>query len=79
VELHWHRLREIEIEKGRQLGVAVFGGKEGEEARRLHGAEGGRHSEERCNGRGGRRWRLEVEDDQRKLNRWVECIVGSNC
>jgi hypothetical protein len=24
-------------------------------------------------------WRLEVEYDQRKLGRWPECAVGSNC
>jgi hypothetical protein len=24
-------------------------------------------------------WHLEVEDDQRKLSRWVECAVGPNC
>jgi hypothetical protein len=24
-------------------------------------------------------WRLEVEDDQRKLGRWAECVVASNC
>jgi hypothetical protein len=24
-------------------------------------------------------WRLEAEDDQRKLGRWVECAVGPNC
>jgi hypothetical protein len=24
-------------------------------------------------------WHLEVEDDQRKLGRWAECAVGSNC
>jgi hypothetical protein len=24
-------------------------------------------------------WRLEVEDDQRKLGRMVECAVVSNC
>jgi hypothetical protein len=24
-------------------------------------------------------WRLEVEDDQRKLSWWAECTVGSNC
>jgi hypothetical protein len=24
-------------------------------------------------------WRLEVEDDQRKLGRWAECAVGPNC
>jgi hypothetical protein len=24
-------------------------------------------------------WRLEVEDDQRKLGRWAECTVGMNC
>jgi hypothetical protein len=23
-------------------------------------------------------WRLEVEDDQRKLGRWAECVVGLN-
>jgi hypothetical protein len=23
-------------------------------------------------------WRLEVDDDQRKLGRWAECTVGSN-
>jgi hypothetical protein len=22
---------------------------------------------------------LEVEDDQRKLGRWTECTIGSNC
>jgi hypothetical protein len=24
-------------------------------------------------------WHLEVEDDQRKLNRWAECAVEPNC
>jgi hypothetical protein len=24
-------------------------------------------------------WRLEVEDDRRKLGRWAECAVGPNC
>jgi hypothetical protein len=24
-------------------------------------------------------WRLEVEDDQRKLGLWAECAVGMNC
>jgi hypothetical protein len=24
-------------------------------------------------------WHLEVEDNQRKLGRWVECVVGSKC
>jgi hypothetical protein len=27
----------------------------------------------------GGHWCLEVEDDQRKLGRWVECVVGPNC
>jgi hypothetical protein len=62
VELQWHQLQEMETGKGRRWGASIFGGEEGEEARRLHGSGGGRHSEERCGG-----WRLEVEDDQRKL------------
>jgi hypothetical protein len=32
--------------KGRQWCAAIFGGEEGEEARRLHDAGGRRHSEE---------------------------------
>jgi hypothetical protein len=24
-------------------------------------------------------WRLEVEDEQRKLGQWAECVVGMNC
>jgi hypothetical protein len=24
-------------------------------------------------------WRLDVEDDQRKLVQWAECTVGLNC
>jgi hypothetical protein len=24
-------------------------------------------------------WRLEVEDDQRKLGRWTKCVVEQNC
>jgi hypothetical protein len=24
-------------------------------------------------------WRVEVEDDQRKLGWWLECVVGPNC
>jgi hypothetical protein len=39
--------------KGRQWGVACFRGEEGEEVRWLHGAGGGRHSEEQHNERGG--------------------------
>jgi hypothetical protein len=27
---------------------------------------------------GGSGWHLEVEDDRRKLGRWVECAVGPN-
>jgi hypothetical protein len=41
VELQWHRLQEIVTGKGRQWGVAVFGGEEGEEVRRLHDDGGG--------------------------------------
>jgi hypothetical protein len=54
--------------------VAVFRGEEGEEARRVHGARGGRQNKERHNN-----WRLKVEDDQRKLSQWAECAVRSNC
>jgi hypothetical protein len=32
--------------KGEAMGVAIFRGEEGEEARRLHRARGGQHSEE---------------------------------
>jgi hypothetical protein len=28
---------------------------------------------------GGGSWRLEVEDDQTKLDRRAECVVGPNC
>jgi hypothetical protein len=38
--------------------VTVFLGKEGEEARRLHCAAGGRHNKERRGGRGGQRRQL---------------------
>jgi hypothetical protein len=38
--------------------VTVFGGEEDEEVRRLHGAEGGCHNEERCGGLGGQKRRL---------------------
>jgi hypothetical protein len=24
-------------------------------------------------------WRLKIEDDQKKLGRWAECAVRSNC
>jgi hypothetical protein len=27
----------------------------------------------------GEGWRLEEEDDQKKLDRWADCIVGLNC
>jgi hypothetical protein len=33
VELQWHRLREMKIEKGRCWGAIVFRGEEEEEAR----------------------------------------------
>jgi hypothetical protein len=58
VEFQWRRLQEMATGKGRRWGATVSGGKEEDEARRLHGARGGRHSEEQCNGRGGRRRRL---------------------
>jgi hypothetical protein len=58
IELQWHRLREMETVKERGWGAAVFGGKEGEEVRWLHGVRGGRHSKERQDGRGGRMRRL---------------------
>jgi hypothetical protein len=74
VEFWWRRLREVETGKGRRLGAIIFRGEEGEVARRLHSAGGGRHSEERCGG-----WSLEVEDDQRKLGRWAKCTVGPDC
>jgi hypothetical protein len=32
--------------EGRRWGAAVFGGEEGEEARRFHGAEGGQQNKE---------------------------------
>jgi hypothetical protein len=55
VELQWCRLREMEMEKGCDAwGVVIFGGEQGEGARQLHGAEGGRHGEEWRGGRGGR-------------------------
>jgi hypothetical protein len=41
--------------KERRLGVDIFGGEEGEEARRLHGAGGERHNEVGRGGQGGRR------------------------
>jgi hypothetical protein len=41
--------------KGEAMGVAIFRGEEGEEARRLHRARGGQHSEEWRDGLGGRR------------------------
>jgi hypothetical protein len=37
MEFKRHRLQEMETGKGRQWGVSVFGGEEGEEASRLHG------------------------------------------
>jgi hypothetical protein len=78
VELQWCRLWEMEIGKGRRWGRIVFEREEGEEARQIHNAGGIQHSEERRGGRGGRRRRLEVKDDQMKLGRWIECAVGSN-
>jgi hypothetical protein len=54
VELQCRWLREIEMEKGRRWGAAIFRGKEGEEARRPHGARGEQHSKERRSGWGGR-------------------------
>jgi hypothetical protein len=42
------------MEKGRRWGAAIFRGKEGEEARRPHGARGEQHSKERRSGWGGR-------------------------
>jgi hypothetical protein len=60
--------------KGRRWDATVFGGEEGEEVRRLHGAGGGQQNKEQHNG-----WRLQVEDDQRKLGRWAKCAVGLNC
>jgi hypothetical protein len=47
--------------------VAVLGGEEGEEVRRLHGVEGGRHSKEQRDG-----WCLEFKDDQ------MNWVGGSN-
>jgi hypothetical protein len=41
--------------------VVIFRGEEGEEAWWLYGAEGERHSEERCDSQGGRRQRLVSE------------------
>jgi hypothetical protein len=41
--------------KERRWGVALFRGEEGDEARQLHSAGGGWHSEERRDGQGGRR------------------------
>jgi hypothetical protein len=43
-------------EGGRQWCATIFGGEEGEEARRLHGAGGRRHNEELRGDQGGRRW-----------------------
>jgi hypothetical protein len=46
--------------EGRRWGATVFGGEEGEEARRFHGAEGGQQNKERHDGK-----RLKVEDDKK--------------
>jgi hypothetical protein len=58
VELQWRRLQEMKTGKGRRWGVTVFRGEEGEEARRLHGTGGRRHSKERCDSLGGQRRQL---------------------
>jgi hypothetical protein len=67
VEPQWHRLREMETEKGRLWGVAIFGGKEGEEARRLHDVGGAAKSDAAAGEAKGGGWHLEVENDERKL------------
>jgi hypothetical protein len=38
VELQWRRLREMKMLKERRWGVAIFEGKEEEEARQFHSA-----------------------------------------
>jgi hypothetical protein len=53
VELQWRQLREMKMRKGRQWGAVIFRGREEEEVRRFHSVEGGRHNEERRDGRGG--------------------------
>jgi hypothetical protein len=58
VELQWRRLRDMKRGKERRWGVAVFRGEEWEEARQLHDARGGRHSEEWHDGQGSRRQQL---------------------
>jgi hypothetical protein len=60
--------------EGEAMGCGHFKWEEGEEERRLHSASSKRQNKERHDG-----WHLEVEDDQRKLGRWTDCVVGSTC
>jgi hypothetical protein len=71
----------MKTRKGRRWGATVFRGEEVEEARRVHDV-GGDNTVKSGAVAGkveGDDRRLEVEDDQRKLGRMVECAVVSNC
>jgi hypothetical protein len=61
----------MEMGKRRRCGVAIFRGKEGEEARRLHGAGGGWHSEERRGGWGVLKLTTSVWRSKTTKENWV--------
>jgi hypothetical protein len=69
----------METRKGRRWGAAVFEGEEG-------GGVAARWCRRRTTTKSnvadreaeGGSWRLDVNDDQRKLGRWAECAVGLN-
>jgi hypothetical protein len=84
MELKWHRLWEMEMEKGMRRGASIFrgeggGGRGGSTAPEVDDAvKSGTAAREAEDGR----WHLDVEDDKKigsvgRMHGWVEILTGS--
>jgi hypothetical protein len=79
VEHQWRRLREMKTRKGRQWGIAVFGGGRRRGGSTVPEPDDTMKSGAEAGDAEGVDWRPKVEDNQRKLGQWAKCAIGPNC
>jgi hypothetical protein len=68
-----------ENRKGRQWGIAVFGGGRRRGGSTVPEADDTMKSGAEAGDAEGVDWRPKVEDNQRKLGQWAKCAIGPNC